>query len=112
MLIAFYRTNGSTPHILNEDEKMTQCLRVATCVLREAVPSSGSSTRRKLLLITKLHMTFTETPLAATIGTLSLHVNLIKSAFTAFADLADLYPMPMREDLYCVAFHFYSRKFT
>ncbi|KAI5476389.1 Armadillo-type fold domain containing protein [Pseudohyphozyma bogoriensis] len=76
---------------LATDSKMIQCLRVATCVLREAVPSSATSGSR---------------PLPATSAA---HVALIKSAFSSFADLADIYPPPMREELYSVAFHFYSQ---
>lgn len=39
--------NGSDGASLRGDARMTQCLRVATCVLREAIPSSSTSHRRK-----------------------------------------------------------------
>jgi hypothetical protein len=44
------------------------------------------------------------------VSTVAAHIVLVKSAFSSFVDLADLYPMPMREELYAIAFHFYSRE--
>ncbi|KAM0751074.1 ARM repeat-containing protein [Meredithblackwellia eburnea MCA 4105] len=75
---------------MKDDSKMVQCLRVATCVLRETVPSSSSSA--------KPHS-----------GTLAAHVGLVKSVFGSFLDIADLYPLPTREELYAIAFHFYAQ---
>ncbi|KAK4701730.1 HEAT repeat-containing protein 5, partial [Phenoliferia sp. Uapishka_3] len=87
-------TNGSIVgdgSSMKTDGKMTQCLRVATCVLREAVPSSTSS------------------PYRPHASTLPAHVALVKSVFASFLDIADLYPQPTKEELYAIAFHFYSQ---
>ncbi|KAK4046606.1 hypothetical protein OIV83_005976 [Microbotryomycetes sp. JL201] len=70
--------------------KMTQCLRVATCLLRESVPSSGSGPRPNG-------------------NTVQGHAALIKRVFNGFADLAELQPSPMRERLFAIALQFYSQ---
>ena len=46
----------------------------------------------------------------ATLATGPAHIALVKSALTSFADLADLFPPSMREQIYAIAFHFYSRE--
>ncbi|GAA5914098.1 hypothetical protein JCM5296_003575 [Sporobolomyces johnsonii] len=71
------------------DSRLTQCLRVATTVLREIVPATSSTAK----------------PTAVTLPT---HVAHIRAIFSLYGDLADLFPNPMREELYAIAFHFYS----
>ena len=88
---------------------MTQCLRVATCVLQESIPSVNSRSARGVFRLSLAAECVADFEPTATIVTLPAHVNLLKVAFTLFADLADLHPMPMREELYAIAFHFYAR---
>lgn len=90
---------------------MTQCLRVATCVLRESIPSSSSAPRGKLSTPTRQVLLLNAVPPTATSVTVAAHSELVKAAFSSFADLADIYPQPMREELYAIAFHFYSRAY-
>ncbi|KAK4049254.1 hypothetical protein OIO90_005543 [Microbotryomycetes sp. JL221] len=88
---------SSSPTLVNgssskepSDARMIQCLRVATCILRETVPSSSSSARPN-------------------VNTVQAHAALIKRVFAGFADLADLQQGPLREQLYAIAFQFYSQ---
>lgn len=88
----------------------------------DAVPSSGDvrSTRVGSFDVELCQSTCVPSPfspwlladlplISAHATTVAAHVALVKSAFSAFADLADLYPLSMREELYAIAFHFYSR---
>ncbi|GAA5869068.1 hypothetical protein JCM16303_000350 [Sporobolomyces ruberrimus] len=71
------------------DPKLTQCLRVATIALREAVPATSSATK-------------------PTANNLASHVLHTRAIFSLYADIADVFPSPMREELYAIAFHFFS----
>ncbi|GAA5946242.1 hypothetical protein JCM3765_000165 [Sporobolomyces pararoseus] len=71
------------------DSKLTQCLRVATTALRESIPATSSSSK-------------------PTANTLQSHVMYTRAIFSLFADIADVFPSPMREELYAIAFHFFS----
>ncbi|BGP19331.1 hypothetical protein JCM10213v2_007420 [Rhodosporidiobolus nylandii] len=71
------------------DPRLTQCLRIATTVLRESIPATMSGAKPTAL-------------------TLQTHVEHTKAIFALFAALADVFPNPMREELYALAFHFYS----
>lgn len=94
---------------------MLQCLRVATCVLRETVPGSSTSHRRKdsgnAQICDSLPM-LTHCPLfAASVVNGPAYIVLIRSALSSFAELADLFPPSLCEQLYAIAFHFYAREF-
>lgn len=39
LTLYFSRSNGAISDLISNDSKMTQCLRVATCVLQESIPS-------------------------------------------------------------------------
>ncbi|GAA5889046.1 hypothetical protein JCM6882_009727 [Rhodosporidiobolus microsporus] len=80
---------GIDSEAARNDPRLTQCLRIATTVLRESIPATMSTAK-------------------PTSVTLALHVEHIKATFALFADLADVFPNPLREELYAVAFHFYS----
>ncbi|GAA5974285.1 hypothetical protein JCM11641_006712 [Rhodosporidiobolus odoratus] len=71
------------------DPRLLQCLRIGTTVLRESIPATMSS--------------FKPTPLTA-----QKHVDHIKAIFALFANFADIFPGPLRAELYAIAFHFYS----
>ncbi|SDA02873.1 BZ3501_MvSof-1269-A2-R1_Chr11g02774 [Microbotryum saponariae] len=83
---------------LAEDTKMRRCLQIATCVLRESVPSTSSSP--KLVLFSTQ---------SATLASAPARITLLRSAFSSFAELADIYPASTREELYAIAFYFYSQ---
>ncbi|KAM0791957.1 hypothetical protein ACM66B_004208 [Microbotryomycetes sp. NB124-2] len=80
--------NGTSSDSTNT--KMTQCLRVATCLLRETIPSSSSAARPNG-------------------NTVQAHAALVKRVFNGFADLAELQPSPMREELFAIALQFYTQ---
>ncbi|SCV73304.1 BQ2448_7230 [Microbotryum intermedium] len=75
---------------LGEDSKMRRCLQIATCVLRESVPSTSSSAK-------------------PTLASAPARITLLRSAFSSFADIADIYPASTREELYAIALYFYSQ---
>lgn len=39
------------------------------------------------------------------------HVEHLRAVFALFADIADVFPDPVREELYALAFHFFSCTF-
>ncbi|GAA5876048.1 hypothetical protein JCM8547_003540 [Rhodosporidiobolus lusitaniae] len=80
---------GADADPIKNDPRLAQCLRIATTVLRESIPATMSSAK-------------------PTSVTLQSHVEHIKALFALFADLADVFPNPVREELYALAFHFYS----
>ncbi|GAA6063853.1 hypothetical protein JCM10212_000333 [Sporobolomyces blumeae] len=83
-------TNGSSDNdAFRKDAKLTQCLRVATTALRESIPATSTSTRPNA-------------------NNLQAHVADTRKIFSLYADIADEFPSPMREELYAVSFHFYS----
>ncbi|GAA5946756.1 hypothetical protein JCM3775_005235 [Rhodotorula graminis] len=71
------------------DAKLIQCLRVATTVLRESIPATTTGPK-------------------PTSVNVALHVQHLVAAFTLFANLADLCPSPLRDELYAVALYSYS----
>ncbi|GAA5906312.1 AP-1 complex accessory protein LAA1 [Sporobolomyces salmoneus] len=82
--------NGSTSDSsVRNDLKLTQCLRVATTALRESIPATSSLAK-------------------PTANTLQAHVLYTRAIFSLFADIAEVFPSPMREELYAIAFHFFS----
>ncbi|GAA6022908.1 hypothetical protein JCM10207_006860 [Rhodosporidiobolus poonsookiae] len=89
--VAATSMNGATidAEAARNDPRLTQCLRVATTALRETIPATTSTARPTAL-------------------TLQLHVEHFKAIFSLYADFADLFPNPLREELYAIAFHFYS----
>ncbi|SGY43227.1 BQ5605_C001g00003 [Microbotryum silenes-dioicae] len=100
---------------LAEDSKMRRCLQIATCVLRESVPSTSSSPKRESrarytcssdLALTQWSFFSTQ---SATLASAPARITLLRSAFSSFADLADIYPASTREELYAIAFYFYSQ---
>ncbi|GAA6032931.1 hypothetical protein JCM8097_000054 [Rhodosporidiobolus ruineniae] len=84
-------TNGASldGDAARNDPHLSQCLRLATTVLRESIPATMSTAK----------------PTAVTLQT---HVEHVKAIFTLFSDLADVFPNPLREELSAIAFHFYS----
>ncbi|GAA6010487.1 hypothetical protein JCM11491_006962 [Sporobolomyces phaffii] len=74
---------------IRNDPKLTQCLRVATTALRESIPATSSSAK-------------------PTANTLPSHVLYTRAIFSLYADIADVFPSPLREELYAIAFHFFS----
>lgn len=101
---------------VRNDPKLTQCLRVATTALRESIPATSSSAKRAF------YSRFAIRPLSctnsigqsrtATANNLQRHVMYTRAVFSLYADVADVFPSPMREELYAIAFHFFSRKFS
>ncbi|GAA5857242.1 hypothetical protein JCM9279_001817 [Rhodotorula babjevae] len=71
------------------DVKLMQCLRIATTVLRESIPATTTG------------------PKPTTVN-LALHVKHLVAAFALFAELADLCPGGLRDELYALALHSYS----
>ncbi|GJN93690.1 hypothetical protein Rhopal_006747-T1 [Rhodotorula paludigena] len=73
------------------DRRLMLCLRIGTTVLRESNPASSSGAK----------------PTAAT---LAMHAQHLRTVFALYADLADLLPQPLREELYAIALHSYSHE--
>ncbi|BGP50956.1 hypothetical protein JCM10450v2_006882 [Rhodotorula kratochvilovae] len=71
------------------DARIMQCLRIATTVLRESIPATTSGTK-------------------PTAVNAALHVQHLRTTYALYADLADLFPSALREELYAVALHSYS----
>ncbi|GAA5821540.1 hypothetical protein JCM11251_000898 [Rhodosporidiobolus azoricus] len=80
---------GGDSDAARNDPRLTECLRIATTVLRESIPATMSTSKPNPV-------------------TVALHVEHIKAIFSLFADLADILSGKLREELYALAFHFYS----
>ncbi|KAH8921192.1 ARM repeat-containing protein [Atractiella rhizophila] len=79
--------NGSPEITVLTTSRMTQCLRVVTCILHQGVSLSG---------------------LARVKTQGESRLELLRTSFAVYTDIADLYPSAYKADLYAIAFHLYA----
>lgn len=104
--------NGAEESEAGGDDKLMQCLRIAVTVLRESIPAVTTGPKRasvSLCPCPPVQLLITPHRCAATAVNVALHVKHLNAAFVHFADLAELCPMRLRDELYAVALHSYSR---